>query len=283
MSGTIAMHDMRILSVDPVPFHQLPYVVGSSTAATLPFLDGRVESLPDGLDAILATGDLQGVVQDENGERSPMLLGEALATEIRLLQLTGALPPKEKLAIVLTGDLQPSADMDDVRGVWKALGARCRWVAGVAGNHDAFGLGNAQGPADFEQSNLHFFDDRIERVGSLLIGGISGIIGNMREPWVRTEAEFTAAVGRLACQAPALLLMHDGPNVAGSMLAGWPSVRQVLEAASPCLVCRGHDPWPKPLATLSNGTQVLNVEGRVLVLRQRPLEKHLGSVDSVRI
>jgi hypothetical protein len=26
-----------------------------------------------------------------------------------------------------------------VRGVWRAVADACRWVAGVAGNHDSFG------------------------------------------------------------------------------------------------------------------------------------------------
>jgi hypothetical protein len=43
-------------------------------------------------------------------------------------------------------------------------------------------------------------------------------------------------------------------------------VRHALEAAPPTLLVRGHDHWPVPLATLANGTQVLNVEGRVVVM-----------------
>lgn len=260
---------MRIITVDPTPFHHISYSVGPSMAA-LPFIYGRVDSLPDGLEALVATGDLQGVVYMEDGQRSERLLGEVLAAELSTLRTRGMLPTIEKTAMLLTGDLQPSADADDVRPVWRSIGSICRWVAGVAGNHDAFGSerANADVLASLDRPNLHFLDDCIERIGSLNIAGLSGIIGNPGEPWVRSEGEFTAAIERLMNNCPDLLLLHDGPNVTRTKLPGWPSVREVLEAAEPCVVFRGHDAWPTALATLCNGTQVVNVEGRVLVLTQ---------------
>ncbi|HEY2587719.1 MAG TPA: metallophosphoesterase [Tepidisphaeraceae bacterium] len=269
---------MRVVTLDTVPFHALAYTVGSAMTATLPFLRATVNALPDGLEAIIATGDLQGVVRGAGDARSEKLLGEAVAAELSVLRSRGELPPKEKTAVLLTGDLQPSADVDDVRRVWFALGETCRWVAGVAGNHDAFGC-EPRGTEVWEslgRPNLHFFDDRVEPIGSVLIAGFSGTIGYPGEPWARTEPEFTAALGRLAARSPDLLLSHDGPNVAGTELAGWPSVRRALEAAAPTLLFRGHDPWPTPLATLSNGTQVVNVEGRVVVLTQGAGERGDG-------
>lgn len=236
--------------------------------AALPFVHGRVDSLPDGLEALVATGDLQGVERAESGASSERLLGEALAAELSTLRARGVLPKMENIAVLLTGDLQPSAGQDDVRTVWRSLGEICRWVAGVAGNHDTFGGDptNTNVSASLDRPNLYYLDERMERIGSLRIAGLSGIIGNSCETWVRSEAEYTAAAERLMRDRPDLLLLHDGPNVAGTMFPGWPSVRQVLEAAEPCVVFRGHDAWPTTLATLSNGTQVVNVEGRVVVL-----------------
>ena len=260
---------MRILGINSFPFHTLSYTIGSSTPATLPFCQGIVDSLPDGLEAMIATGDLQGVAPSRKNSRSGAFLGEALADELQLLQSTGELPPANKIAILLTGDLQPSAGTDDVLGVWQSLGITCAWIAGVAGNHDEFGdkRERTHGPPTFKLPSLHFFDDQVEQIGSMLIAGISGIVGNTCEPWVRSDAEFKAVVERLVREAPEVLLMHDGPNVAGTDLGGWPSVRRVLEAAAECIVFRGHDAWQTVLATLPNGTQVVNVEGRVLVLR----------------
>jgi hypothetical protein len=45
-------------------------------------------------------------------------------------------------------------------------------------------------------------------------------------------------------------------------------LRQVLESLPPALVVCGHDHWDSPLTTLDNGSQVLNVAGRVVVLRR---------------
>jgi hypothetical protein len=39
--------------------------------------------------------------------------------------------------------------------------------------------------------------------------------------------------------------------------------------ASRMLLIWGHDHWPIPLATFANGTQVLNVDGRVIALQER--------------
>ena len=66
-----------------------------------------------------------------------------------------------------------------------------------------------------------------------------------------------------------MLVCHDGPNATGRNQAGWPIVRQALESAPATLVIRGHDGWEPRLGTLDNGTQVLNVEGCVAVLRRR--------------
>jgi 3',5'-cyclic-AMP phosphodiesterase len=258
---------MRVTSLDPDPFHGMAYTVGSAISATLPFLRGAVDALPDGFEAIVAMGDLQGVVPGGAGSASETLLGEAVAAEMVRLRGRGELPPREMTAVLLTGDLQPSAGVDDVRRVWFAMGEVSRWVAGVAGNHDVFGSDprDTDAAANFSGMNLHFFDDRIEQIGEVLIGGLSGIVGIPGEPWVRTESEFAAAMARLADRRPDLLVSHDGPN-AGTALAGWPSVRRVLESAPPTLLFRGHDPWSTPLATLANGTQVVNAEGRVVVL-----------------
>ena len=61
--------------------------------------------------------------------------------------------------------------------------------------------------------------------------------------------------------------MHDGPSGGAGQL-GWPLVRTALEQAAPTLVIRGHAFWDSPLATLKNGTQILNVDSRVVILQK---------------
>jgi Icc-related predicted phosphoesterase len=44
------------------------------------------------------------------------------------------------------------------------------------------------------------------------------------------------------------------------------SIREIIEASNPTLVFCGHLHWKNPLIELSNGSQVLNVDSRVVIL-----------------
>jgi len=264
---------MQIHSIDPTPFHALGYAYGpgvSSQCASLPFLRALTTDLPEGLDAIMAAADLQGFGGD-GGDKPP--LGECVAREILRLQARGKLPPRERTACLLAGDLHPRADAGDVRAVWYAMRDACRWVAGVAGNHDSFGedAGLAATRAELAAAGMYVLDDETADVDGLKLGGVGGIVGGAAGPGVRSEREFADAVRRLADDGVDVLVCHDGPDAGASGQPGWPAVRHALESARPTLVIRGHDSWTAPLATLRGGTQVLNVEGRVVVLTRTAL------------
>ena len=75
------------------------------------------------------------------------------------------------------------------------------------------------------------------------------------------------------CEEPAITLMHDGPDAPERGFRGSPRIREVLEGqglgqSEHKLVVRGHSHWPEPLAELSCGTQVLNVDARVVILTE---------------
>ena len=182
------------------------------------------------------------------------------------------LPPLGTVGILLCGDLHAWADKrggsGDVRGVWKAFARRCAFVAGVAGNHDKFGE-SPRDLAKFRQERaVHFLDGDCAEVAGARIAGISGVIGNPRRPFRRDEPAFVDAVARLCALRPDFLLMHDGQDVPTLNLKGNPAVRVVLEKAGPELVIRGHAHWDPPLVELAGGTQVLNVDSRVVLLTQ---------------
>lgn len=262
---------MRILRIDAEPFHVLEYLVGDGAGkitAVLPFHRAYVEALPPTLQALIATSDLQGVEYAATGCGTPRPLGEVVAFEIDRLRNAGSLPAKESTGAILAGDFYPRADEGDVLPVWRAFAETCRWIAGVAGNHDAFGdkTTAAEARIDINHSAAHFLDEDTFAIDGLIIGGISGAVGRPGESWARSESAFAAAIAKLAHGHPDILISHDGPNISETNLSGWPSVRRVLETAPPTLLIRGHDPWPTPLAALPNGTQLLNVEGRVIVL-----------------
>lgn len=244
----------------------------------LPLITARVTDLPTGLDAIIATADLQGHVRTPRDDGMPRLLGEHLAEELEVLAEVGEIPPLQNVGVILAGDLYARPQQDrrggsgDVRSVWQAFADRCRWVVGVAGNHDMFGPEwSLPDLKEFmKRPKIHLLDGGFIELDGFRIGGLSGIIGNPKKPLRRLEQDFSAEVARLASLGSDILVMHDGPDVEATDLYGWASVRIALERSRPTFVIRGHAHWDNPLATLVNGTQVLNIDARVVVIRSRP-------------
>jgi hypothetical protein len=93
---------------------------------------------------------------------------------------------------------------------------------------------------------------------------------NRDRPHRRSDDEYLRVLGTLLEHEPDVLLMHDGPDAPAHRFRGSPLVRDVIEQCD-CgtLVVRGHAHWPEPLAELAGGTQVLNVDARVVVLQER--------------
>jgi 3',5'-cyclic-AMP phosphodiesterase len=107
-----------------------------------------VDAVPAGVDAVLVTADLQGIAPSPRGG-PPVLLGAALADYLPVWAGQGLIPPPERLAVLLAGDLYsaPTADLRGATGpvadVWWALASvGCRLVAGVVGNHDVVTTGD---------------------------------------------------------------------------------------------------------------------------------------------
>jgi hypothetical protein len=261
---------MRVLEIDDAsPLRSLSFRCAASEASgvgSLAICQAFVDGLPHAVEALIVTSDLQGVVQE--GDRTESL-GEMTARSIRLLQSAGQLPGAATCGCILAGDLHAGAGEENVHHVWLAMGSVSRWVAGVAGNHDLITTDELAGESTAQFSdNCYLLDGSAVTLDGLRVGGLGGIVGACGGHRVRTEQAYCTALARLLQQRCDLVILHDGPNAPERNLPGWPSIRQVLEAASPTLVIRGHDHWSTPLATLSNGTQVLNVEGRVIVLRK---------------
>jgi Icc-related predicted phosphoesterase len=153
--------------------------------------------------------------------------------------------------------------------VWQAFSRQCRWVTGVAGNHDVFGSNGPSVP-DFKefcrQPKTHFLDGHVVDLDGLKIAGLSGIVGNPNRPYRRLEPDYVDAVLTLCEAAPHMLVLHDGPDFPSLGFKGNPVIREALEISHPTLVIRGHAHWEKSLVTLSNGTQVLNVDARAILV-----------------
>lgn len=253
---------MRVLHLDPEPFHTLGFNAalpgGSRGGASLPFLTATVDELPADLEALVVASDLQGRV----GAR---LLGVAVAEELLLLGDLGLVPPASAVGVLLAGDLYaaPGADVRGASGevseVWDAFALSFRWVVGVLGNHDLLGGPPARAVLD---------GDVVLRDG-LRIGGVSGIVGKPTKPRRKTEAAFREALARVA-QVSDVVVLHESPEVPEHGLRGQAAVRDELDtrarAGATPLVVSGHCHWPVALVELATGLQLLNVDGRVVVL-----------------
>src|SRR5262245_641619 len=127
---------MRFLRVHEDPFFSMRYLnagpQGGTVLTTLPMVRGEVDTLPEAIDGLLLTADLQGI-SVENGELS--LLGSALARRyVELAREDKTLPAPERTGVILAGDLYsvPAANVrgatGDVRSVWTSFADRFAFV-----------------------------------------------------------------------------------------------------------------------------------------------------------
>ncbi|MEZ6125825.1 MAG: metallophosphoesterase [Planctomycetaceae bacterium] len=271
-------HAMRITSFNNEPISEIPFLnagrgQGSFYVDRLPVHVGQLSGLPDDLDAIIATADLQGRERFQDGIGGPpRLLGEVLPERlaVELLLALNLIP--ERVGVILAGDFYTVPNLDkrggsgDVTSVWQAFARQFKWVVGVAGNHDIFG--NSAAPAQRISANSHYLDGQRVMLSGLVIAGIGGIAGNPRKPHRKPDEDFTLHLERLTGAAPDIIVMHDGPDDPDRRQRGSSIIRQTLERLRPSLLIRGHAHWDTPLAELNNGTQILNVDCRVAVLRR---------------
>ncbi|MVN85880.1 metallophosphoesterase [Deinococcus sp. HMF7620] len=262
---------MRLLHLEKRPFHRLRFLNAGKRGATetqqLPFLRGVVDTLPDGVDALVLTSDLQGVVRDWAG--TSQLLGIALLNELQTLTAHGLLSPLARTGAVLAGDFYsgPGADQrgasGDVWPVWSAFASACAWVAGVQGNHDQYSRDIDDLP------NAWLLDVEEIALGGLRIAGIGGVVGDPTKTARRSEEDYLAAAELVLAHSPDLLILHQAPQ-GGAGQRGWAALTAALrECPVPLTVC-GHVHWEQPLFRLSPDQTVLNVDKRVIVLTASP-------------
>lgn len=265
---------VRIVSLDRDPFHRVRFLNAAPRSrgrgvesSLLPVLRGTVDELPEALDALIVTSDLQGVVPSTARGGANALLGEELAYELAGLAEDRELPERDATGVLLAGDLYsaPGGNVrgasGDVREVWKAFDECFRWVAGVAGNHDFFGTESEQRRFASRHALL---DGEVRTIDELRVGGVGYIMGRSAKPGRVEEHDFLASLELVCEQRPDVLVLHQGPNGASDQ-RGDALVRDRIERSGPGLVVCGHVHWDEPLAELGS-SQVLNVDARALVL-----------------
>lgn len=225
---------------------------------------------------LVVTGDLQfrGVPSEPSG--AGPLAGVVVAEELARLCRASALPPAQDLGVVLTGDLYCGPDLDrrgesgDVREVWEAFATHFGFVCGVAGNHDTFGSLSEE-DAFCSPGGPILLDLATVEWAGVRIGGLGGIVGSPERRNRRSEDEYLAAVDLLVTDGELdMLVLHESPAVAPAGLPGNPRLASVLaRSPRPLLTCCGHVHWDLALASLSERSQVLNADGRCVVLLAR--------------
>lgn len=272
---------MKITNLKTTPIHTIPYkkVIPSRLHVEgvlplqdhyWPVLEGTVDELPKELDALIFASDLQGHMESE-GELK--LMGEVLPEELMLL-LEIEYPnfnPKN-VGVLLCGDLfaldHRRGGIGDVRSVYHAFKKYFKWVAGVPGNHDMIGTGNSKVKEFQFEKDIYYFEDGNKMISQLSISGVGGIVGPVRKMNRWEEKDFLKAIKKQCLKKTVILLLHEGPDYVNENLCGNSEVRQVLESSPATLVCFGHRHWATPFHTLSNGTQLLNLEERAVILIQ---------------
>ncbi len=265
---------IRTFSDDPIceiPFLNAGKGVGAFYVDRLPIHVGELDSLPNELDAIIATADLQGREQFVEAQGNPpRLLGEVLPDKLVHDVLPDLRLSPERTGVVLAGDFYTVPNLDrrggsgDVHAVWRAFANRFKWIVGVAGNHDLYG--DSLAPSRAIASNAYYLDGDHVVVDGLTVAGLGGIIGNPRKPQRKTDQDFANQLVELLLEEPDIVVMHDGPDDVDRAQKGSPIVRHTIESAEATMVIRGHAHWIQPMAQLANGTQVLNVDCRVAIL-----------------
>ena len=268
---------MRIIEIKEQPIEYFPYLnVGGGRKGVikvrLPIYHGYVDELPDDLDALIVTSDLQGNIETKD---EILLLGEVLPEFLKdliLLEFKDVEPMST--GVLLCGDMYATllkrGGLGDVRSVWYAFREQFRWVAGVAGNHDDFGMFHDRLEFKLKEADIYFLEKESVEIDELKIGGVSGIIGTKKRTNRVPESDFLDYILDRLVKKPDVLLLHQGPSFGEESLNGSPEVREILEMSKrPTLVCSGHCHWSKHLVELTNKTQVLNADGKVFILTRK--------------
>ncbi|BAY12776.1 metallophosphoesterase family protein [Calothrix sp. NIES-2098] len=268
---------MQIISISNLPIHQIQYLTAATggvgaIARSIPILLAEADYLPNNLEAIIVTSDLQGI-----DPKNQQLLSYLAIEELEKLAEIGKIPSLKNTGMILAGDLYAEVNrrggvVGDVREIWLAFNRRFRWVAGVAGNHDSFGNTPLEFQSFQQHRNIYYLDGEIKRNGDLSLAGISGIIGKKGKPFRRPEKEFLKIIRLLVKQSPDILILHEGPNDPQGNLVGQESIRRELEKiniTNNLLVICGHSYWKVPMIVLENGIQVLKADGRVIVIQAK--------------
>ena len=233
----------------------------------LPIYKGMIEGLPQNIDSIIVTSDLQGICKFDSVKM--MLLGEVLAESLALIYDLDfpQINPKKSWAF-LCGDLYANLEKRGSSGnptkVWQAFATYFDRVIGIAGNHDDF-----QNGIDIVKNieNVYFLENEVFELDGLKIAGLSGIIGRKDKNFRLEENDYLKSFEKILKEQPDVVLTHLSPNIEESGFLGEVKMTQILEKYSENLLFCGHSHWDtQQPVMLKNRTQILNADSKVFIL-----------------
>jgi 3',5'-cyclic-AMP phosphodiesterase len=236
------------------------------------------DGLPDELNGVILTADLQGrelLPPTKNNPTAPSralregdrLLGQVVAARLTELSAQGRLPAGDRLGVILAGDLWAipgctrRGGRGDVRPVWEAFRSGRRWVAGVRGNHDVF----VPRPTD-AADGLHVLNGTTVQLDGLTIGGVGGVICHSGKPESLRAEKFLDKLREATAGGVDMLVTHAGPDGATPDLRGSAEIRAAVAGLAGRLMVFGHCHWHAPVEQMPGGPLLLNVDSRVSVL-----------------
>ncbi len=117
-----------------------------------------------------------------------------------------------------------------------------------------------------KQKNIHFLDGNLIEVDGLVLGGVSGIIGDKNKPFRVPELKYLQNLEKVVNKRPELLLLHESPEHDDHW--GNSEIRKILEKSMPVSVFCGHSHWKKVAAEYPNGCKIYNIDSRVIILHR---------------
>lgn len=273
VTGLPASLDALIVASDLQGIVHQPSAVRSLAHTTSSNLDTQKQSAEKSVIDKVGKSTVESTVNNEvstDAFQGDLLLGEVLPEHIRLLlavELPGIRP--ERIGVLLCGDLYAQRGQRGASGnplpVWLAFRQAFGWVIGVDGNHDLVSTEVAQ-RLQSEEHIYHIASPSIVAADQLHIAGVGGIIGRQDKPNRMDPASYLRSVRLLLQRQPDALLLHQSPGLAEQGLQGEALIQGELEAGPETVVFCGHTHWDTPMVELDNGTKIVNVDSRLLIL-----------------
>ncbi len=115
-------------------------------------------------------------------------------------------------------------------------------------------------------SNINYLVGQVKNLNGTLMSGISGIIGETNKPFRISSADYVARLTNVLNLNLDCILLYQSPGNELYALDGNEAIFNTIKHDKPNLIVAGHSHWQNPSNNFPYGSQVLNVDKRVVIL-----------------